>query len=138
MSNAIGRLNKGEGLKGPEPLGCFNTGVAPMLWRANTGDYLVGADNDVYEIRQRLCFDRHRAELAHKRIIDMPKPNKRKVYKFKGRNPAIAKFTELYNAAISDRNADIATVQQARKDANSSDPEKRIKGALTLGDYGVA
>ena len=35
-------LRKGKGLKGPEPYGCFNTGVAPVIMHTVTGHWLVG------------------------------------------------------------------------------------------------
>ena len=49
-ANEVPRLKLGQGRKGPEPSGCFNTGVAPVILRSRLADrYRVGRELDVEE-----------------------------------------------------------------------------------------
>ena len=131
MGIKVPRLSKGKGIKGPEPFGCFNTGVAPVIMRSKVnGKYLVGLENDVYDARQKLCFSNY----ANVRVI-YHIDSKRDVRIYKTRAPAVAKFTELCEKQIAQNKTFRDEYQQARKDAQSKDYETALKGALNMADY---
>lgn len=94
MSHAIQvpRLAKGQGYKGPEHYGCFNTGMASCIFHSRTGRYVVGPEIP--------CRDAMRAGLTlveHKRVHG---EGRRRVWIFKGRKAAVAKFMALCGAQI--------------------------------------
>ena len=122
MSIQVPRLKQGQGYKGPEFFGCFNTGVAPSIFHSHTGKYVVGP-----ELR---CRDTMRAALTltSHRVIGAGRD---RVWLFKGRGPAVSKFLALCGAVIME-NADMARkYAEARAAAARGD----IGAALSLGDF---
>lgn len=118
----VPRLAKGRGYKGPEFFGCFNTGMAPCIFHSRTGKYVVGP-----ELR---CRDAMRAGLTlqNKRCHG---EGRQRVWIFKSRKPAIAKFVALAvaqeqeNAAMRKQHSE--TLAKARKGD--------LAAALALGDF---
>ncbi len=127
MSNATGikvpRLGKGKGFKGPEFYGCMNTGLAPAIFHSRTGKYVVGPEIPCREAMQAgACLDNKRTWGTDAR---------RKVYIFKGRAAAVAKFMVMCGARILE-NAQIRAehAETARKARNGD-----MAAVLALGDY---
>jgi len=132
MDIKVPRLTKGKGMKGPEPYGCFNTGMATVILRSRaTGKYLVGPEIEVDTVREKILFGNN----ANKRIFKHPQYPHRTVYVFKTRTPAVAKFVELCNRQLAENESDRQAHQQAKRDAQSSNPETRMKGINSLMDY---
>ncbi len=126
----VPRIPKGKGMKGPEPFGCFNTGTAPTICRSlSTGKYVVGAQNDVEEVRRMILYRQH----EHKRIFHLHIGKTRPCYVFKGRGTAVAKFRELCAAMFAMNDSMIAEYQQAKEDSKSKDPNKAMAGVLKIG-----
>jgi hypothetical protein len=118
----VPRLGKGKGFKGPEFYGCYNTGVAPSIFHSRTGKYVVGP-----ELR---CRDAMRAALTltSHRVIGKGRD---RVWMFKSRKPAVAKFTALCDAVIRE-NADVARQHAATRAAAGRGD---LAAALALGDF---
>lgn len=106
----VPRLAKGRGYKGPEFYGCYNTGMAPCIFHSRTGKYVVGP-----ELR---CRDAMRAALTlqNKRCHG---EGRQRVWIFKGRKAAVAKFTALCIAQTREndtmRREHAATLEKARR-----------------------
>ena len=118
----VPRLAKGKGYKGPEAFGCFNTGMAPAIFHSRTGKYIVGP-----ELR---CRDAMRAGLLLGRQRTHGEGGHR-VYMFKTRKPAIAKFMALCEAQTADNKATAEHVRNLCNKAKQGD----IAAALALGDF---
>ena len=131
MGNAIviPRLTLGRGLKGPEPFGCYNTGVAPVILRSRaSGRYLVGPEIAVDEVRGAHLLVRN----ARRRRFGKGRET---VWVFRTRAPAAARFRELVSAAEA-RNAEMRSeCDGARRDAASRDPETALIGTLRLAEF---
>lgn len=93
----VPRLAVGHGYKGPEFYGCCNTGMAPSIFHSRSGKFVVGP-----ELR---CRDAMQYGLLFKYLIWGEGPQR--VWIYKGRKPAVAKFLELCEAA-EDTNRDLA------------------------------
>lgn len=112
------RLNRGTGVRGPEPYGCFNSGFAPVIRRSKlTGRYIVGFQLDT--------------EFAIKDIRSLGKRtfkvNGRPVWSFKTRKPAVAKFQELVNTRNAQNRAIAAEFHLALTAAKTGDLEAACK-----------
>jgi hypothetical protein len=118
----VPRLSKGKGYKGPEALGCFNTGMAPAIFHSRCGKYIVGA-----ELR---CRDAMRAgiQLGSKRAHGT---GGHRVYFYKTRGPAVAKFTALCEAQMRDNAERRDEMRALCVKARRGD----IAAALALGDF---
>ncbi len=118
----VPRLAKGRGYKGPEFYGCYNTGMAPSIFHSRTGKYVVGP-----ELR---CHDAMRAgiTLMDKRVYG---EGRQRVWLFKSRKPAVAKFVVLAVAQEQENRAmrqeHTATLAKARKGD--------MAAVLALGDF---
>lgn len=118
----VPRLAKGHGYKGPEFFGCFNTGMAPCIFHSRTGKFVVGP-----ELR---CRDAMRAGATLQNKRTYGKGNQR-VWLYKSRKPAVAKFVALAvtqeqeNRAVQREHAD--TLAKARKGD--------MAAVLALGDF---
>jgi len=91
LTMQVPRLARGKGYKGPEAFGCFNTGLAPAIFHSRSGKYIVGP-----ELR---CRDTMREGLllGTKRVAGK---GGNRVYIYKTRQPAVAKFQELCGAQM--------------------------------------
>ena len=91
MGITVPRLAKGKGFKGPDFYGCFNTGTAPAIFHSRTGKYVVGPESAAREaMSEGIC-------LTNKRCYGK---DRRKVWIFKGRGPAVARFMVLCGVRI--------------------------------------
>lgn len=118
----VPRLKQGQGYKGPEFYGCMNTGMAPAVFHSRSGKYVVGP-----ELR---CRDAMRAALtlSDRRVVG---EGRQRVWLFKSRGPAVAKFLALCGAAILE-NAEMARQhREAREKAARGD----MAAVLALGDF---
>lgn len=118
----VPRLAKGRGYKGPEFYGCYNTGMAPCIFHSRTGKWVVGP-----ELR---CRDAMRAGLTLQNVFCHGEGRQR-VWIFKTRRNAVAKFTELCITQTKENN-DLrrehdATLEKARRGD--------MAAALALGDF---
>src|SRR5664280_757339 len=93
---SVPRLAKGRGYKGPEFYGCFNTGMAPTIFHSRTGKYVVGP-----ELR---CRDAMRNGVTFTNARTYGDGNQR-VWIYKGREPAVAKFMAMCGAQIMENDA---------------------------------
>jgi len=129
------RFTPGKGLRGPEPFGCMNTGVAPVIMRSKaTGKFLVGPELEVYEARNRILFDREKNKRILKGRLN-PNDKRRRVYVFKTRAPAVAQFEKLVLAQRAQNDEMRAEYEDAKKRSQSSNPEVAIQGALDLSEF---
>ena len=147
----VPRLRKGQGVKGPEFYGCFNSGLAPVLMRAQTGEdgpdiYVVGPPLRAEEVREKV-------KIADKMVREFKFADKdgilpRRIWReksdpggahtvwvFRSRKPAVEKFAELCGKVVEYNAEDRARHEKAISDAKSADPIRRIKGALALGEF---
>jgi hypothetical protein len=129
MSNAtagitVPKLAKGQGYKGPEFYGCFNTGMAPSIFHSRTGKYVVGAEIP--------CRDAMRAGscLIGIRVVKNSDP-RRRVFIYKGRGPAVRKFMALCGARILENEAMRKEHAETARRAAAGD----MAAVLALGDY---
>jgi hypothetical protein len=128
----VPRLQKNKGLRGPEPLGCFNSGFAPLIYRHYwSGQYMVGHQMDVEQVRRQVGLDFVRG--VGKRVYRADRG--RRVLVTKGRAPAVREFNRLCAAALAERRRDAEIVRAANQDVASGDPERVVRGALTLSDF---
>jgi hypothetical protein len=121
------RLTKGTIFGGPEYYGCMNTGRRPAILRDRvTGRYIVGAHMDVEGARERIFRDT--LNKVNRRIY---KVGEKRVYAFKGRKAAVAKFTELCRAVMA--------WNEKTREAHRRDLEAAKRGdmeaAMRLSDY---
>lgn len=119
---SVPRLAKGGGYKGPEFYGCFNTGMAPCIFHSRTGKYVVGP-----ELR---CRDAMRIGVTLTDTRACGEGNQR-VWLFKSRKPAVAKFVALVEAQIQENRA----VRQEHIDTLVKARKGDIAAVLALGDF---
>jgi hypothetical protein len=122
MSITVPRLAKGKGYKGPEFYGCFNTGMAPSIFHSRTGKYVVGPQLRCHDaMREGLTFSKKRVHGT----------GNQRVWIFKGRKAAVAKFIGLCEMAEA-VNRDIASQHtETRRKAATGD----FAAMLALGDF---
>ena len=124
MSITVPRLAKGHGYKGPEFYGCFNTGMAPAIFHSRCGKYYVGPEI--------LCHDAMQAGIGYfAKVRTVGTDPRRKVWIFKGRKAAVAKFMTLCGAQILENEKQRREHAEARAAAARGD----IAAALRLGDF---
>ena len=123
MSITVPRLAKGKGDKGPEHYGCFNTGMAPSIFHSRCGKYYVGPEIP--------CRDAIRAGIGYFAKVRTVGTDRRKVFIYKGRKAAVAKFMALCGAQILENEKQRREHAEARAAAARGD----IAAALRLGDF---
>ena len=117
-------LKLGRYLKGQEPLGCFNTGIAAVIARSRqakkyTGkEYIVGRDLDVLYDMTGLIL-----------TVMRGKAIKPKLYASKAR--AFKEFERLNQTIIDSNNSDIAHIKELKRKSQSGD----MAATLALSDY---
>lgn len=118
----VPRLAKGKGFSGPDHYGCCNTGNAPAIFHSRTGKYVVGPIT--------YCRDAMAAGIT---FTDARKygEGSRRVWIYKSRGPAIAKFRELATI-IEQANAEMRRqhAELARRAAAGD-----LEAAAALGDF---
>ncbi len=122
MTITVPRLAKGRGYKGPEFAGCFNTGCAPAIFHSRTGRYVVGP-----EMRCRDAM-REGLTLMRKRVHGQ---GRQRVWLFRSRGPAVAKFLALCEAQGRENEVVRREFEETRAKAARGD----IAAALHLGDF---
>lgn len=133
-ARSVPRLKPGQGFKGPEPVGCFNTGTAPCIFRSKIDGvgYLVGPEICIQDARDAFCFFNMKGKRTWR-----PRDSKLKwkvVYRFRSRGGAVKKFVELVNARMEERRKDRREISELKKRAANLD----MDAVLKLGDYGVS
>jgi len=126
------RLSKpGKCFLGPEPVGCFNTGMRPRIYRDLNG-YYVGYEVEIESLQR----DRWRAEARRQKP---PVSRKRMggfgAKYFKSATPARRKFVEMISKRLYENDELRAEYRKAQEDARSADPSTAIAGALRLGGF---
>lgn len=133
-SRLVGRLTPGTGYLGPEFSGCSNTGQRPMIRRPKAHNvpfyYLVGPEMECSTVTQ--TREGSKWYFSNSRSVG---EGKQRVWKFKTRAPAIAKFQELCDAVWAFNDRVSAERAEAERRARSSDPAERVAGALALMDH---
>ena len=131
----VPRLKPGKGVKGPEPYGCFNSGAAPVILACSDAMdfthkkiafYVVGPEHEV-----RFCKMDYRIYFIRHPKARSCKVNSTKVYKFKTRRSAVAKFKELCDKMNEWNRAEAGNHQELLSKAKAGD----AKAALDLADY---
>ena len=118
------KLEIGHYLKGNEPLGCFNTGMVPVIARSKqskryTGkEYLVGRDLDV-------LYNMTDVILRKMRGVE------KKVKFFATKAAAFREFEKINDKMIASIEEDRKKVQVLRKKATAGD----MAAGLALADY---
>jgi len=118
----VPRLPKGAGYNGPEFYGCCNTGMAPCIFHSRTGKYLVGPELRCQDaMQQGVTFTSKRTWGE----------GRQRVWLFKGRKPAVAKFMALCGAQI------IENENMRRDHAETLDKARKgdMAAVLHLGDF---
>jgi len=121
----VPRLAKGQGYKGPEFFGCFNTGLAPAIFYSRSGKYVVGPEIP--------CRDAMRAGMtlfAKVRVVNGADP-RRKVWIFKSRAAAVRKFLALCGARLLENDAMRREYAETARRAAAGD----VAAVLALGDF---
>ena len=114
----VPRLKKGQGLKGPEYFGCYNTGTAPTIFHSLTGKWIVGPELACRDaLHTGSCF------------TDAKKVGRVRIYKHRG--PAVKKFMALCGAQIMENHAMREEYIATCRKADVGD----IAAALHLGDF---
>lgn len=118
----VPRLDKGKGFKGPEALGCFNTGFAPAIFHSRSGKYVVGPE--------MCCRDamREGLTLQNRRVHGQ---GGRRVYFFKGRAAAVAKFQAICAAQMEVNTIMLREHAETKAAASRGD----LAATLALADY---
>ena len=157
--HAIGdrpRLKPGQGLRGPEPRGCYGTGFAPVIHHhvCFPGYYLVGPDLAVQRVREWILFradldhiGKPRAEVRNGRtlyitdsgtvhFVDNKREHRRRVVVRLTRAAAYGAFEKLVNTRLAEnedaRQAELA--ERKRLVAATPGSEQWMGAALALGD----
>lgn len=118
-------LQDGHYIKGPEPRGCYNTGVAPVIARSKLArryigtQYIVGRDNDV---------TLHLQDTIIKRMQGKPTKG---VRFYKTATAAWREFEKRCTAITESNNAEIRKINDLKKRVVAGD----VSAMLELGDY---
>lgn len=150
------KLEPGQAIRGPEPLGNFGTGTAPTIGRSKVADvYIVGPELSVreafQEIRQEVrnmetnAMLRRKPQPTAKEIAamlagtrlpgDRPDNPLWAVTIYPGNKTAAAfkHFEQIKAERIASNEADLRKIAELKKQAAKGD----VGAALELGDYGV-
>ncbi len=120
----VPRLAKGQGYKGLEFYGCFNTGMAPAIFHSRTGKYVVGPEIPCRDaMRIGVCLTDTR--------VDKGRDLRRTVWIFKGRKAAVNKFLALCGARIIENEAVRREHAETARRARAGD----MAAVLALGDF---
>ena len=138
MEIKVPRLKPGQYIKGPESAGCFNTGMATIIWRCRVypNCYLVGNENFVLEdVRRKMMFGKYNkspnsSKYKGRRIYRAKDCNAR-AFIYQARTSAVNKFRELVTAQIEENRKTVERVRELHRRANKGD----MKAALDLMDY---
>ena len=147
----VGRLPKGAGMKGPDHYGCINSGLQPVILHAQTGReganfYIVGPDCPAVGVREKVKLSEFRFRVFGERDKDgdltrriwrekNDPHEKRTVWVFKSRKPAVEKFIELCEKVVAWNNEQREAHKKAIADSKSSDPATRMAGAFAAADF---
>jgi len=127
----------GQTIKGPEPVGCMNSGFRPMIVRRWTisgkpDAYYVGYETEIDDLHE----DRLRAARAGRKMpISRKRGDKFGARLYKSASAARAKFLELVSDRLYENEATREEYRRAREQARSKNPETAIAGALRLADF---
>jgi len=131
----IPKLKYSQILKGAEPFGCFNTGVAPILTRVRVNErgiglgpkstvYVVGTEYPARDVRKYL---RSVGTIP----ASVKKEMKGKVKVYKTRKAAVNAFLRLQGQMVKSIREDRGEYDKARKEAAKGD----LEAVLRLGDF---
>jgi hypothetical protein len=122
----VPRLKPGQGVKGCEPYGCFNTGIAWTLFRSPaTKEYLVVRDLDRDRLRNLVLFHGY----DHIRKFKLEHGS---AWRFKTRAAAVKKFQDVNLEMHLSNIQEAIRHEKLRMKAQAGD----LEAALTCGlDY---
>ena len=124
------KLKLGKYVKGQEPYGCFNTGVAPIIARSKLAKQYIGKE---YAVGTEIDANYHLTDAILNEMGRVwkkgYKPPKVKFYKTKV--AAIKEFNRLNAIMIASVKRDIARVKELKAKANKGN----MKAAMALSDY---
>jgi len=121
----IPRLKPGQGVKGNEPYGCFNTGFAWVLHRSVcTDEYLVARQIDMDHFRNKILFHAYDGMRAFALNHD-------RGWRFKTRASAVKKFHDMNFKMMFDNLSQAIEHEKLRIKAQKGD----IGAALACMDY---
>lgn len=125
------RLRLGQGVKGPESYGCYNTGLATVIFKSrllklykDTARFAVGPELYIADA----CRAKVRGRASHKtKHVD----GRRVVRFFKNYGQAKKCFWGLVNEVQEERRADVKRVAELKVKAAQGD----MQAVCGLGDY---
>jgi len=120
----VPRLPKGKGYKGPESYGCCNTGLAPCIFHSRAGKYVVGP-----QIPCEYAMHKAAVMLSDNRVWN--DAHGRRVWLYKSRKPAVAKFMALCGAQIMKNEA----MRREHAETLAKAKQGDVAAALHLGDF---
>ena len=118
----VPRLAQGKGYRGPEFWGCCNTGTAPSIFHSRNGRYVVGPEMACRDAMQ------NGVTFGNKRIHG---DGRQRVWLYKSRKPAVAKFMALCGARIMENE----TVRREYMETRAKAAKGDIAAAIHLGDF---
>ncbi len=116
-------VKMGHYITGPEPLGCFNTGVAPTIGRSSLAKKYIGKE---YVVGKELDVDRLGDNI--RLVMKGKKPD---VKFYKGKTAAFAEWDWQVAKMVAMNREDMEHVKELKKRAAKGD----MKAVLELGDY---
>jgi len=123
----IPAISIGKMLVGPEAAGCSGTGTRPTIAHFPFG-YYVGANIDVKDMIAYHCRQSARGE----KLCNVFKTGERITRFYQTRKPALKYYRQLVSERLYMNDELRAEHRQAISNAKSSDPAKRIEGAIQL------
>jgi len=121
------RLRAGQGLYGPDVIGCINSGFSPVLFHDRRGFWWAGYFNDIAEVKEQMLYVTARGT---KRII---RHEGRRVLRVKTKAVAARFFAALVAQRIEENREEQARAREAMKRLREAvDPSERLRAALDL------
>lgn len=122
-------LKQGQYLKGNEPLGCFNSGHAPVVFRSKLEKnlWVVGFESEVLLKRERWI-----TKYPKRRVVKTGKLKWQRVYIYRSWRSALVKYQDIQEKRYQENLAEHRKVKELQSKARSGD----LGAALKLGlDY---
>ena len=122
-------MSRGSQVSGPEPFGCFNSGLKPIICQLKGGAYVVGLENDcvdVWEGRLRLAI-----QLGRKTRRVYHTDRGRQVWYIKTAKAAKKRFLSLVDGREAENRQTGEKVAGLREKAGAGD----LAAVCELGNY---
>lgn len=139
LAKAAGaRIRKGDGLRGPDVMGCYNTGFEPILHHDRRGFWYAGFWNDIVEVMQKKLFMVVRGNVVMRGVRRKIHVHKRLVLRGKTKAPAARYFAELVGTRILENRIEAEGLrQEVTKLRDAKDPSTAMRAAFKLSDAGM-